>query len=80
MRSIGGYHQASTKVHLSPRQKQIMELARDGLTEKEMAVKLVCAPETIKYHSRMIKEWLGALDKTHAVVLAIRKGEIGLYD
>ena len=44
--------------HLTDRQKEIIQLVRDGLTNKEIAIKLFISENTVKYHLKVIYEIL----------------------
>jgi DNA-binding NarL/FixJ family response regulator len=46
-------------IRLSPREKEIAELVRRGLKNKEIAEALVVAPETVKQHLKNIREKTG---------------------
>lgn len=63
---------------LSNREVQILRFLRDGYTNTQAASRLDLSVETIKTHVRIIFVKLGALNRTHAVVIAIRKGLIEL--
>ncbi|MFA5377180.1 MAG: LuxR C-terminal-related transcriptional regulator [Dehalococcoidia bacterium] len=67
---------------LTPRQIEILELVRDGLTNKEIASKLEVAEASIKCHITNIHVKLNARDRTQAVVIALRRHIINLggYD
>src|ERR1700737_1500577 len=59
---------------LTRRQQQVLELLVDGLTNREIALRLVVEPDTIKDHVQSIIKKLGATDRTHAAVIAVRGG------
>jgi DNA-binding CsgD family transcriptional regulator/putative methionine-R-sulfoxide reductase with GAF domain len=59
---------------LTRREQQVLELLVDGLTNREIAVRLVVEPDTIKDHVQSIIKKLGATDRTHAAVIAVRGG------
>ena len=44
--------------NLTDRQKEIIELIRSGLTNKEIATKLFISENTVKYHLKIIYEIL----------------------
>src|SRR6266542_4801297 len=59
---------------LTRREQQVLELLVDGLTNREIAMRLVVEPDTIKDHVQSIIKKLGATDRTHAAVIAVRGG------
>jgi len=59
---------------LTRREQQVLELLVDGLTNREIASRLTVEPDTIKDHVQSIIKKLGATDRTHAAVIAIRGG------
>ncbi len=58
---------------LSPREKEVLRLAADGLGNKDIANQLVVSLETVKTHMKSIIKKLEALNRTHAVALGIRR-------
>jgi DNA-binding CsgD family transcriptional regulator/putative methionine-R-sulfoxide reductase with GAF domain len=72
-----GHRQATSVDLLAPltrREQQVLELLVDGLTNREIAVRLVVEPDTVKDHVQSIIKKLGATDRTHAAVIAVRGG------
>jgi DNA-binding CsgD family transcriptional regulator len=59
---------------LTRREQQVVELLVDGLTNREIASRLVVEPDTVKDHVQSIIKKLGATDRTHAAVIAVRGG------
>ena len=59
---------------LSSREIDVLRLVTDGLTNQEIAEKLVLSVETIKTHMRHIMEKLRVSDRTQAAVKAMREG------
>jgi DNA-binding CsgD family transcriptional regulator/putative methionine-R-sulfoxide reductase with GAF domain len=59
---------------LTRREQQVLELLVDGLTNREIALRLVVEPDTVKDHVQSIIKKLGATDRTHAAVIAVRGG------
>jgi LuxR family maltose regulon positive regulatory protein len=55
---------------LSPREQEILELIAAGLTNPEIAVKLVISPETVKKHTGNIYSKLGVHSRTEAAARA----------
>jgi DNA-binding CsgD family transcriptional regulator len=63
---------------LTPREREVITLLAEGLNGTEIAARLVLSPETVRIHIRHARDKLGARTRAHAVVLALRKGEISL--
>ena len=90
MRSVhnGGKHlnaevASQIAVHISdqaltPREREVLQLAAEGNSNKQIAHRLTLSEDTIKGHMKVIFAKLGASDRTHAVTLAARRGMIAL--
>jgi DNA-binding CsgD family transcriptional regulator len=61
---------------LTPREGQVLSLAGDGLSVREIGVRLMISPATVKTHLERIYQRLGARDRTEAVARALRAGFI----
>lgn len=59
---------------LTPREKEILELLRGGLTVKDLAARLGTAENTVQNQLTIIRLKLGALNTTHAIQLAAEAG------
>jgi len=57
---------------LSPRELQVLTLAADGLTNKEIAYRLGLSERTIQFHMNSVFNKSGTNSRTEAVALAIR--------
>jgi DNA-binding NarL/FixJ family response regulator len=63
---------------LSSREIDVLRLVASGNANKEIAVQLSIAEETVKSHITNILSKLGAHDRTHAVTIALKRGIIAL--
>jgi two-component system, NarL family, response regulator LiaR len=59
---------------LTPREIEILKLIAEGLSNKEIAHRLVISEKTVKNHINNIFSKLHVLDRSQAVIYAIRKG------
>jgi two-component system nitrate/nitrite response regulator NarL len=59
---------------LSPRERQVLELAADGLTMSEMSARLNVSTATVKTHMLHLYEKLGVSERAAAVAQAMRRG------
>ena len=59
---------------LAPRERDILQLVVQGLTNKEIAREMHYSVGTVKNVVQRIIEKMGASDRTQAVVLAVRAG------
>jgi DNA-binding NarL/FixJ family response regulator len=66
--------------HLSPREREILDLLAQGLTGERIATQLFLSPETVRTHVRNAMEKLEANTRVHAIAIALRQGEISLPD
>lgn len=63
---------------LTPREETILHLLTEGLTNAGIATRLHLSEGTVKNHVSEILSKLHANDRTHAVVLAIKRGLLDL--
>jgi DNA-binding NarL/FixJ family response regulator len=61
---------------LSDREREVLSHVAEGFSNREIGSKLRVAEETVKTHMRSVSAKLQARDRTHAVVLATRRGII----
>jgi pSer/pThr/pTyr-binding forkhead associated (FHA) protein len=59
---------------LSPRQQEVLNYLKDGLTNPEIAVRLGVTERTVKAHCQEVFDRLGARNRTAAVSAAMRLG------
>ncbi len=59
---------------LTPREMEVLELLRLGITNKDIADALAVASGTVKTHVRVLLTKLGAMSRTEAVNIAIQRG------
>jgi DNA-binding NarL/FixJ family response regulator len=65
-------------VTLTKREIEVLELAAQGLGNKEIGDQLGTTAGTAKMHLQNVFSKLGAADRTHALALAVRRGIIHL--
>ncbi|MEZ4517630.1 MAG: response regulator transcription factor [Chloroflexota bacterium] len=63
---------------LTPREKEVLELVAQGLTNKAIGLRLSISEHTVKFHLNSVLGKLGAQSRTDAVVKATRQGLISL--
>ena len=63
---------------LTPREVEVLRFVAQGLGNKEIGDQLGTAAGTVKIHIQNILSKLGAADRTHAVVIALRRGILHL--
>ena len=61
---------------LTPREREILQLLADGMSNGDVAAKLFISQETVKSHVRHILAKLEADTRTHAVAIALRESII----
>ncbi len=66
----------SNKTSLTLREMQILECFAEGLSNKEIAIRLEVSDETVKSHAKNVFDKLGASDRAHAVAIALRQSII----
>jgi len=59
---------------LTSRELEVLRLIRDGYRNKQIAERLSIVEGTVTYHIKNILDKLGANDRTHAVIIAVRRG------
>lgn len=76
-RQVNG-HDAGHGQSLTPREHEVMSLIALGYTGAEIAEKLFLSPETVRNHTRNARAKLGGRTRSHAVALAVQRGEISV--
>jgi len=59
---------------LTIRELEVLRLIRDGHRNKQIANQLAIAETTVNFHIKNLVDKLGANDRTHAVMIALRRG------
>jgi DNA-binding NarL/FixJ family response regulator len=63
---------------LTVREREVLERLADGRSVEDIAADLVLSPETIRTHVRNAMGKLGTRTRAHAIVVALRRGELAL--
>jgi len=58
---------------LTPRELEVLGLIRDGYRNKQIAYELAISETTVNFHIKNLVDKLGANDRTHAVIIALRR-------
>jgi DNA-binding NarL/FixJ family response regulator len=59
--------------NLTPRELEVLRLIRDGHRNKQIAYELAISETTVNFHIKNLVDKLGANDRTHAVIIALRR-------
>jgi DNA-binding NarL/FixJ family response regulator len=59
---------------LTPREREVLALLGEGLTNKELAARLFVAEKTVKTHVSAVLSKLHLADRTQAALFAVRHG------
>jgi DNA-binding NarL/FixJ family response regulator len=66
----------TTWLRLTPRKKQILTYAAEGYSDKRIAYQLGLNEGTVKNHLAEIRSTLSALNRAHAIAIALTQGLI----
>lgn len=66
-------------IPLSPREMEILEFVTNGLSNKEIAMRLKISQQTVKNHMTSILKKLNVQDRTQAAVHALRHGWVRIH-
>jgi DNA-binding NarL/FixJ family response regulator len=69
---------AETADHLTPREREVLQLVAEGLPNKTIARHLAISDHTVKFHLASLMTKLNAASRTEAVHQAARRGLISL--
>lgn len=61
---------------MSERRREVLRLVAEGMTNAEIGRVLHVSIETVKSNLRSILAFYGARNRSHAVALAIRRGDL----
>ena len=62
--------------HLTLREREVLEMMMEGLSNKEIAAHLNISAHTVKFHISSILGKLGASTRTEAAAIGLRRGLI----
>lgn len=68
------HHETASIVHLSPREQEVLTLAANGCSSREIAQQLIIGTATVKTHFQHIYEKFGVSDRAAAVAEGMRRG------
>ena len=78
MRHVSGEAQQAEWSRLTARELEVLELLKEGMTNKEIAARLVITVRTVKFHVSSILRKLDAGNRTEAVRIASERGIVDM--
>lgn len=63
---------------VTPREREVLELAALGMSNRQIGTQLAIAEQTVKNHLSSAMKKLSLHDRTQAVVMALREGWISM--
>lgn len=72
--------EATPGARLTRCEMRVLRALREGATDAEIAAEMGTKPATIAFHMRNLQVKLGAHNRTHALVLALRAGIVALTE
>lgn len=76
--SVPDIFEGGTEQPLTPRERDVIALIAEGLSNKEIGCRLGISPDTAKFHVGRLIDKLDATGRTDAVAHAARRGIIHL--
>jgi PAS domain S-box-containing protein len=70
--------QETEKALLTSREREILTLLALGEDNQTIAAKIFISPETVRSHTRSARLRLGARSRSHAIALALQRGELDI--
>jgi two-component system, NarL family, response regulator len=67
------------KPMLSDRERQVIDQMAKGKNNREIGAELSITEHTVRFHVNNVLSKLGANDRAHAIVLALRQGIVQLH-
>lgn len=64
---------------LSARERDVVKVLAEGLTDAQIADRLVVSPRTVNSHVRNAMQATGTTSRTHLAVLALREGLVPVH-
>jgi DNA-binding NarL/FixJ family response regulator len=73
LRQLASYSSPAVPAGLTPRQKRVLELAADGMSDGEIADCLFISESTVRFHMQALKSKLGVRTRAALIATAIRE-------